>query len=165
VQRELLDEVTIGVKDGYINLEVLDKEVICSAFAALIARRLRLVLGEERGKEYAKTVLEVLESIILHPFVTAVTGEPYRMESSSSSLASSEGSVLREGLSTREGILETHRESPGISPTVAIEENVKNSISRERQEKEMRIMYSSKYSSAWLRELYHSIKDMIAAHN
>ena len=165
VQRELLDEVTIGVKDGYINLEVLDKEVICSAFAALIARRLRLVLGEERGKEYAKTVLEVLESIILHPFATEVTGELYGVGPSSSSLAGSDSPVLRKALPAREGILETNRDSVGLSPTVAIEENVENSVSRETQERQMRIMASSRYSSAWLRELYHSIKDMVAAHN
>ncbi len=39
----------------------------------------------------------------------------------------------------------------------------KNSLTSERLEKQMNIRYSSRYSSVWIRELYHSIRNMINA--
>jgi len=64
VQREFLTGIAEDVRNGYINIEALDEEVVCSAFAASMAKKLRAVMGEEKGKEYVESVRGMLESLV-----------------------------------------------------------------------------------------------------
>ena len=65
VQEELLKEVRMGVRNGYINLEALDEDVITSAFATLIAGKLRKILGSG-AREYVERIRDITESVF-HP--------------------------------------------------------------------------------------------------
>lgn len=69
VQREFLSGVRGDVRNGYINIEALNEDVICSAFATSMARKLRAVMGEG-GKEYVEQVLGILDSL------ASLTGMP-----------------------------------------------------------------------------------------
>lgn len=64
VQREFLSGIAEDLRNGYINIEALNEQVICAAFAASMARRLRIVMGEENGKEYVENVFELLTSLV-----------------------------------------------------------------------------------------------------
>jgi hypothetical protein len=43
VNKELLPEITTCVRNGYLNLDALSDDVICSSFASLVARRITAV--------------------------------------------------------------------------------------------------------------------------
>jgi hypothetical protein len=62
VQREFVSGVAGDLRNGYINIEALNEDVICSAFATSMARKLREVMGEG-GREYVEQVLSILESL------------------------------------------------------------------------------------------------------
>ncbi len=64
VRREFLDGIAQDVRNGYINIEALNEEVICSAFAASLARKLRQVMGEEKGREYVDSIIDMIGSLI-----------------------------------------------------------------------------------------------------
>ena len=168
VQKELLDEATKGVMSGAINLELLDKEVICGAFSTLIARRLRLVLGEERGREYVSTVIEVLESLILNPFATELLvvkgqakGSPRLGEISkdtkllgrSSQQTTSDRNAVEQGLNYIDSM------NAGGAP---IREAEDKKLDDRKIPRQAQIYYSSHYSEMWVRELYSSLKKIIA---
>lgn len=62
VQREFVSGVAGDLRNGYINIEALNEDVICSAFATSMARKLRGVMGEG-GREYVEQVLRILQSL------------------------------------------------------------------------------------------------------
>ncbi len=62
VRREFVTGVRDDLQNGYINIDALNEEVVCSAFATSMARRLRQVMGEG-GREYVEQVLSILESL------------------------------------------------------------------------------------------------------
>jgi hypothetical protein len=140
VQNELLQEVTTGVKNGYINLEVLHNEVICSAFAAAIARKLRVVLGDERGAKYIESVIEVLRSVIATP----------RLAARPAPQASSERLEKIDLL----GLFSQNKDDASVS--------FKETAGPELFPR-ARTKYASYYSYAWMVELHENLNDMMLA--
>lgn len=62
VRREFLAAIREDLRNGYINIEALNEEVVCSAFATSMARKLREVMGSG-GKEYVEHAVKILESL------------------------------------------------------------------------------------------------------
>jgi hypothetical protein len=66
VRREFVTGLRDDLRNGYINIEALNEEVVCSAFATSMARKLREVMGDG-GREYAEQALRILESLAAPP--------------------------------------------------------------------------------------------------
>jgi hypothetical protein len=62
VRREFVTGLRDDLRNGYINIEALNEEVVCSAFATSMARKLREVMGEG-GREYVEQAVRILESL------------------------------------------------------------------------------------------------------
>lgn len=56
VDRELVPEIINSVRSGYLNLDAVDEEVICSAFSSLIARKITALMTTLSGRHTIKSV-------------------------------------------------------------------------------------------------------------
>lgn len=56
VDRELVPEIINSVRSGYLNLDAVDEEVICSAFSSLIARKITALMTTSSGRHAIKSV-------------------------------------------------------------------------------------------------------------
>lgn len=76
VDKELLPEIISCVRDGYLNLNALNDDVICNAFASLVARRITAIrssyaqehnISKETLQNYFDVLLRSLEKTISPP--------------------------------------------------------------------------------------------------
>jgi len=56
VDRELVPEIIKGVRSGYLNLDAVDEEVICSSFSSLIARKITSLMNPSGGHQSTRSV-------------------------------------------------------------------------------------------------------------
>lgn len=84
VDRDLLPEIINSVRNGYLNIDALDEAVICSALAALVARKVASLLdstaknkqsgASDRYREKVKLLMRSLDKLVTSPSKPVANG-------------------------------------------------------------------------------------------
>jgi hypothetical protein len=69
VDQELLPEIVLAVRNGYLNLDAVDEGVICSAFASIISRKITSIMATQSDskkgqKNYTGILMRAVDKTI-----------------------------------------------------------------------------------------------------
>lgn len=81
IHKELLPEIIKAVRNGYLNLDVTDDSVVCSAFASIISRKITAIMNIRNEQPSRKEHNNYLDILMRALEKTMTSSDNYTLES------------------------------------------------------------------------------------